>query len=211
MNDERPTVFIIDDDSSVRRGLSRLIKAAGLNVKVFESVPDYLNRSTSNNHGCLVLDVKMPGVNGMELQSMLMKEAISPPIIFVSGHSEIPDAAKAMKKGAIDFLTKPVDRDHLLKAIAEALQKDRVNRKALADQAEIQERLALLSPREKTVLEFVISGMLNKQIAYALDITEDTVKKHRGRVMKKLHAGSLAELIHLAELGDVKPAKPNGM
>lgn len=207
MTDEKPTVFIIDDDPSVRRGLSRLIGATGTNVKAYESGRDFLNQAHYDRHGCIVLDVKMPGLSGLDLQAELMKTNSALPIIFVSAHSEIPDAALAMKRGAVDFLTKPVDRDLLLKAITNSLEKDRENRKMLSEREKVQKRLDALTPREYTVLEFVISGLLNKQIAYELNITEDTVKVHRGRVMKKMAASSLADLVRLAELVDVKPVE----
>ena len=207
MAEESPTVFIIDDDPSARRGLSRLIQAAGMSVRAYESAQDYLDQAHYDGHGCIVLDVKMPGLSGLDLQAELKKAENALPIIFVSGHSDVPIAAVAMKKGAVDFLTKPVDRDHLLKAIAESLEKDRENRKAFAVQAQVRSRFATLSPREYEVMTFVIAGILNKQIAYKLGITEDTVKVHRGRVMKRIRANSIAELVHLAELVSIKPAE----
>ena len=208
MNEEKPTVFVIDDDPSARRGLTRLIRAAGMSVEAFDSAREFLRRSPAEDgYGCIVLDVKMPGLSGLDLQSELMKSDGALPIIFVSGHSEIPEAAQALKQGAMDFLTKPVDMDHLLTAIAEALEQDHENRKTLNQQTIIRKRLITLSPREHTILEYVISGMLNKQIAYALGITEDTVKVHRRRVMKKMQAGSLAELVRMAEFVGVKPAE----
>jgi len=210
MTDEKPTVIIIDDDPSARRGLSRIIDAAGMNVKEYESGRDFLNQAHDERHGCIVLDVKMPGLSGLDLQAELMKTNSVLPIIFVSGHSEISDAALAMRRGAVDFLTKPVDRDHLLKAITESLKKDRENRKTFTKRKKIQERLESLTPRECTIMRFVISGMLNKQIAYELDISEETVKVHRGRVMRKMGAGSLAELVRFAEAVDVKPAEVEG-
>ena len=211
MTDESPTVFIIDDDPSARRGLSRLIQAAGMSVMTYESARDFLDQARHDGHGCIVLDVKMPGLSGLDLQAQMIKAGNSLPIIFVSGHSDVPIAAVAMKKGAVDFLTKPVDRDHVLKAIAESLEKDRGNRKAFAAQAQVRIRFAALSPREYEVMTFVIAGMLNKQIAYELGITEDTVKVHRGRVMKKMRADSLAELVRLAELVAIKPAESNDL
>jgi FixJ family two-component response regulator len=207
MAEESPTVFIIDDDPSARRGLSRLIQAAGMSVMAYESARDFLDQAHYDGHGCIVLDVKMPGLSGLDLQAELKKAESALPIIFVSGHSDVPIAALAMKKGAVDFLTKPVDRDHLLKTIAESLEKDRENRKAIAVQAQVRNRFATLSPREYEVMTFVIAGMLNKQIAYELGITEDTVKAHRGRVMKKMRANSIAELVRLAELVSIKPAE----
>lgn len=211
MIDEKPTIFIIDDDPSARRGLSRLIQAAGMRVRAYDSGRDFLNQVHDDINGCIVLDVKMPGLSGLDLQTELMKTNSVLPIIFVSGHSDVPDAALAMKRGAVDFLTKPVDGDHLLKVIAESLEKDRENRKAFAAQAQVRIRFAALSPREYEVMTFVIAGMLNKQIAYELGITEDTVKVHRGRVMKKMRADSLAELVRFAELVSIKPAESNDL
>lgn len=207
MSDERQTVFIIDDDPSARRGLSNLIEAAGINVETYGSGRDFLNQLQSDKPGCIVLDVKMPGLSGLDLQKELMMAKREMPIIFVSGFSEIPDAALAMKRGAVDFLTKPVDRDQLLKAVSESLKRDHENRMVLTEKKIIQKRLDSLTKREYSILEHVISGMLNKQIAYELGITETTVKIHRGRVMKKMCATSLAELIRFAELASVQPAE----
>ena len=210
MTEESPTVFIIDDDPSARRGLSRLIQAAGMSVMAYESARDFLDQAHYDGHGCIVLDVKMPGLSGLDLQAEMIEADNTLPIIFISGHSDVPVAAMAMKKGAVDFLTKPVDRDHLLKAIAESLEKDRESRKAIAVQAQVRSRFATLSPREYEVMTFVIAGLLNKQIAYELGITEDTVKVHRGRVIKKMRADSIAELVRLAELVSIKPAEGDG-
>ena len=158
MAEESPTVFIIDDDPSARRGMSRLIRASGISVEAYASALDFLNQAHYDRHGCIVLDVKMPGLDGLDLQAEVIKADNSLPIIFVSGHSDVPIAAVAMKKGAVDFLTKPVDRDHLLKAIADSLEKDRENRKAFALQAQVRSRFATLSPREYEVLTFIIAG-----------------------------------------------------
>ena len=204
---ERPTVVIIDDDPSARRGISRLIQAAGMNAEAYESPLDFLSRKHHSKIGCIVLDVKMPGMDGLQLQEELTNADHAPPIIFVSGHSEIPEATAAMKKGAVDFLAKPVDGEHLLNAIKESLLKNRENSKKLSEQKKIRERLSSLSPREYSVLRFVIAGRLNKQIAFALSITEDTVKVHRRRVMRKMGAGSLAELVRCCERVDIQPAE----
>lgn len=206
MIDEKPTIFIVDDDPSARRGISMLLRASGMKVKEFDSARAFLDQADAERHGCIVLDVKMPELSGLDLQAMLMKTKINQPIIFLSGHSDIPDAARAMKRGAIDFLTKPVDQNHLFKAIHEALTQDRENRKTIARQATIQKKTATLTDREYTVLELVIAGMLNKQIAFKLGITEDTVKVHRRRVMRKMEAASLAELVRLSESAGIKPA-----
>ncbi len=207
MTDEKTTVFIIDDDPSARRGLSRLVRVAGMHVETYASAQEFIERPHYDGSGCILLDVQMPGMDGLELQEQLVKAEYSLPIIFVSAHADVPDAAAAMKKGAVDFLTKPVDRDHLLKAIAESLEKDRENRKTLDNLARVRKKLAALSQREYEVMTYVIAGLLNKQIAYELGITEDTVKVHRGRVMKKMNAESVVELVRLAEMAGVKPAE----
>ncbi len=207
MTDERTTVFIIDDNPSARRGLSRLVRAAGMSVEAYGSAQEFLERKHYDGYGCILLDIKMPGLNGLELQEELVKADYSMPIIFVSGHADVPMTARAMKKGAVDFLTKPVDGDHLLKVINESLARDRENRKAFSDKAKIREQLATLTPREYEVMTFVIAGMLNKQIAYELEIAEDTVKIHRGRMMRKMKVESVAELVRITEIVGVKPAK----
>ncbi len=207
MTDEKTTVFIIDDDPSARRGLSRLVRVAGMHVETYASAQEFIERPHYDGCGCILLDVQMPGMDGLELQEQLVKAEYSLPIIFVSAHADVPDAAAAMKKGAVDFLTKPVDRDHLLKAIAESLEKDRENRKTLDNLARVRKKLAALSQREYEVMTYVIAGLLNKQIAYELGITEDTVKVHRGRLMKKMNAESVAELVRLTEIAGIKPAE----
>jgi len=208
MTDERTTVFIIDDDPSARRGLSRMVRAAGMTVEEYGSALEFLERKHYDGYGCIILDVKMPGMNGLELQEELVKADYSMPIIFISGHGDVPMTARAMKKGAVDFLTKPVDRDHLLKVINESLARDRESLKAFSNKTKVRKRLATLSPREYEVMTFVIAGMLNKQIAYELGIVEDTVKIHRGRMMKKMNAASVPELVRLADIAGIEPAEP---
>jgi len=207
MTEETPTVFIIDDDPSARRGMSRLVRAAGMHVEAYASAQEFIERQHYDGYGCILLDIKMPGMNGLEMQEELTKADYSLPIIFVSGHSDVPITAQAMKKGALDFLTKPVDRDDLLEAIHDSLAKNRKNREKLTVETEVRARLAALSPREYEVMTFVIAGMLNKQIAYELGIVEDTVKIHRGRMMKKMKAASVPELVRLADIAGIKPAE----
>jgi FixJ family two-component response regulator len=207
MTEETPTVFIIDDDPSARKGLSRVVRAAGMSVEAYSSAQAFLERTHYDGHGCILLDVKMPEMNGLELQEELAKANYSLPIIFVSGHADVPMTVQAMKKGALDFLTKPVDRDDLLKAVYDSLAKDRENRKMLSVEAEARDRFAKLSSREYEVMTFVIAGMLNKQIAYELGIVEDTVKIHRGRMMKKMNAASVPELVRLADIAGIEPAE----
>jgi len=202
-----PTVFIIDDDSSARKGLTRLVSAAGMNVESFPSAMDFLDSGNTEGPGCIVLDVKMPQMTGPELQEELAKLEYCMPIIFLSGHGDIRTTAQTMKKGAVDFLTKPVDKEALLNAIQESLAKDSENRVQLEEKFSIKERINKLTLREREVMTYVITGMLNKQIAAELSISEETVKIHRGHLMHKLGIVSVAKLVHLCEKVGISPAK----
>lgn len=208
MTDQTPTIFIIDDDHSARRGLSRLIRTAGFNARAFASAQDFLASPRYNGPGCIVLDVQMPGLSGLDLQTELNKTKFNIPIIFISAHGDVPMTAQAMKDGALDFLTKPVDRDQLLSAIRSALARDQADREEYAELAQIRTRIARLTPREFEVMTFVLAGQLNKQIGYKLGITEDTVKIHRGRMMTKMGVVSVAELVRLTQKAGVEPADP---
>ena len=201
-----PTVFIIDDDPSARRGLTRLVRAAGFKTETFASAADYLASDQPSGPGCIVLDVRMPEMTGPELQEELTKADYSMPIVFLSAHADVPIAAGAMKKGAVDFLTKPVDGTDLLAAIEESLARDAENRAQREESASIQELMETLTPREHEVMTYVITGMLNKQIAGHLEISEETVKIHRARVMQKLGVVSVAELVRLCEKVGIEPA-----
>jgi FixJ family two-component response regulator len=203
-----PTVFIIDDDPSARRGITRLVRAAGMNAESFASAREFLVSERRAGPGCVVLDVRMPGMTGPELQEELEKAEYCMPIIFLSAHADVPTAAHAMKKGAVDFLTKPVDRDDLLEAIRLSLAKDADNRARQAENRSIDEHIKRLTPREHEVMTYVITGMRNKQIAFELDISEETVKIHRGRVMQKLGIDSVAELVRICEKAGIAPAEP---
>jgi FixJ family two-component response regulator len=199
------TVFIIDDDASIRKSLSRLLRSAGYTAEAFPSAEDFLRREHFDGVGCIVLDVQMPGLSGMDLQEELSKADYHMPIIFITGHGNIPMSVQAMKKGAVDFLVKPFDDKELLQGVREALEKER---KAKAERAEVHDilrRIEQLTPREHDVLRCVIAGMLNKQIALKLGIAEKTVKVHRGRIMEKLQANSVVELVRLAEKAGIKP------
>jgi len=205
MTEKDTVVFIIDDDPSVRKGLSRLLRSVGEAVETFSSAEEFLARKRFDGVGCIILDVQMPGLSGMDLQSELCKAEYSMPIVFITGHGDIPMSVDAMRKGAIHFLTKPFDDNDLLKAIREAIDKDRM---AKAEQTEVQDirrRINLLTQREYEILRYVITGMLNKQIAFTLKIAEKTVKIHRGRVMGKLRVNSVAELVRLAEKAGIEP------
>lgn len=202
----QPTIFVIDDDPSVSKGISRLVRTAGFNVETFTSARDFLDSGKTDGPGCIILDVRMPDMTGPELQEKLSKTEDSMPIIFLSGHGDVPTTAQAMKKGAVDFLTKPVDRDDLLEAIRLSL--DRASKKC-AERIEnnsLREYFKRLTPREHEIMTYVITGMLNKQIAFELNISEETVKVHRGRVMHKLEIVSVAELVRLCEKGGISPA-----
>lgn len=204
-----PTVFIVDDDPSVRRSLSRLVRSADLEVQTFTSAEDFLQSHTRPllQPSCLVLDLHMPGLGGLELQQQLALGPVSCPVIFISGNGSIPASVQAMKQGAVTFLTKPFDEDDLLNAIAEALEKHRAQ---LADSSRtdaIHKRINALTERERQIMAWVITGALNKHIAAGLGIVEKTVKVHRARVMEKMQAASVAELVRLCALAGFAAAK----
>ncbi|RLB87656.1 MAG: DNA-binding response regulator [Deltaproteobacteria bacterium] len=207
MKKETARVFVVDDDPSVCRALDRLIRSGGLLVETFASADAFLEHPGTKGPSCLILDIKMPGITGMELQEKLLSKGNTMPIIFITGHGDIPLAVEAIKKGAIDFLSKPFNDEDLFDAIDEALVKSRKMLTRLADQAAIRCRLDSLTKRESEILTYVITGMLNKQIAAALNISEATVKVHRGRVMEKMNVASVAKLVQLAQKVDIKPAK----
>ena len=201
-----PTVFIVDDDAAVLKSLTRLLRSARLNVMAFGSPQEFLERHDPRAPGCLVLDLAMPGLNGLELQAALTVKGSAIPIIFLTGHGNIPASVQAMKRGALDFLTKPVNDDDLLKAVQAAIEKDRLARIARAELEDIQARLDSLTPREREVLTHVVSGQLNKQTAADLGTVEKTIKVHRGRVMEKMKVQSVAELVRLAERAGIRAA-----
>lgn len=202
-----PLVFVVDDDASVRKSLVRLIKAAGYEAEAFGSVGDFLARRPYDGPCCLVLDVRMPGRTGLDLQEALRAAGQWLSIVFITGYRDVPVSVKAMKGGAVDFLTKPVDEGTLLGAIEQAVARTLADRRRQARQTEIQRRIATLTPREAAVFALVVTGMLNKQIGSDLGIGEKTVKVHRARVMEKMQAGSLAELVRLAGEGNVIAAR----
>lgn len=206
MTDTNPIVFIVDDDDSVRKALTRLIKSVDLNVETFASANDFLKRESHNGPACLVLDIRMPGLSGLDLQDELVAAGRTLPIIFISGHGNIPLSVRAMKAGAVDFIEKPFEDQTLLDAIHQSLKKDKQAKLKQAELREIQRRVDSLTPREREVFALVVSGKLNKQIAFDLGTSERTIKAHRARVMKKMQANSLAELIRLAEKLGPNPA-----
>jgi two-component system, LuxR family, response regulator FixJ len=196
---QEPVVFLVDDDPSVRRSLSRLISSAGYPVEAFSSAREFLNRNAADESGCILLDIRMPGINGIELQEELVLSGNPMPIIFMSAHASVPISVKAMKGGAVDFLTKPFSADELVSAIKNAVDKITKKRSEDFQIHEIKERITNLTPREYEVFRLVVQGLLNKQIGSQLGISEKTVKVHRSRVMEKMHAGSLAELVLFAQ------------
>ena len=206
VTERQPTVFIVDDDPSFRDSLQFLLGAAGLGVRSFPSARDFLDGADPETPGCLLLDVRMPGMSGLDLQNELANAGISLPIIFITGHGTVPMSVRAMKAGAVDFLQKPFDEQDLLDAIHQAVEQDRQARMERDELREIQKRINSLTAREYQVFTLLVSGMLNKQVAYRLGTTERTIKAHRSRIMEKTKAESLTDLVrHAEKLGVGKP------
>jgi FixJ family two-component response regulator len=209
MSNTIPRVFIVDDDAAFNKSLARLVKSIGFDVETFVSAEEFLERKLYEGPCCLLLDVRMPGLTGPDLQKELAKRNISMPIIFLTGHGDVPTGIKAMKSGAEDFLLKPVEEGQLFEAIDKALDKDVEVKKQLKENKKITHLITSLTPREHEVFRWIITGMLNKQIAYDIGITERTVKAHRSQIMQKLKVVSVAELVRLAQKVGISPAKEN--
>ena len=199
MTETRPIVFVVDDDLAVRRSTERLIRSIGLEVQTFASAREFLGNPRPERPACLVLDVRMPGLSGMDLQRDLSKSGIHIPIIFITGHGDIPMSVRAMKAGAVEFLTKPFGSRGLLDAVRAAIERDRLAQKEQSETGELRERYEQLTPREREVMVRVAAGLLNKQVASELATTERTIKFHRAHIMQKMRAESLPDLVRMAE------------
>jgi FixJ family two-component response regulator len=199
MRDPECIVFVVDDDPLVRDSIADLLRSAGFTVRTFESAGEFIRSPHPDVPGCLILDVELPDISGLDLQAELAKSGVEMPIVFLTGHGDIPMSVRAMKAGAVEFLTKPCGKQELFDAIEEALLRDGEARKQRSDNFELQQRLETLTPRERQVLALVVAGRLKKQIAGELGTTELTIKVHRGRVMRKMGADSLADLVRIAE------------
>jgi FixJ family two-component response regulator len=199
-------VFLIDDDASVRKGVSRLLRSAGYHSEAFGSASDFLMREQHSGPACVIVDVRMPGINGMDLQNVLVQRRREEQLVFITGHGNISMCAQAMKAGAVDFLPKPFRDTELLQCVERALARSSDQRQRAIEKAAARRLLDLLTPREFEAMQLVVTGMLNKQIASELGIAEKTIKVHRGRVMKKLGITSVAELVRLVETAQIAPA-----
>jgi len=200
-------IAVVDDDLSVREGLESMLRSAGLGVQTFASAQEFLSRCGAEAPNCLVLDLQLPKLSGLELQQRMAEINLEIPIVFLTGHGNIPASVQAMKAGAVEFLTKPIDEQELLRAIREATERDRLTRLRNAELHELQHRYESLTAREQEVMQHVVSGLLNKQVAAELKISEVTVKIHRGQVMRKMSAGSLADLVRMADKLGVRSRK----
>jgi FixJ family two-component response regulator len=203
-------IAIVDDDPSVRDGLESLIRSAGFRAETFASAQEFLARNRADSPGCLVLDLQMPGLSGLDLQRQMAEVGMTIPIVFLTGYGNIPASVQAMKAGAVEFLTKPFEEQDLLRAIQDAIERDRHTRKMNAEIRELQEGYESLTKREQEIMQHVISGLLNKQIAAELKISEFTVKVHRGHMMRKMRADSLADLVRMADKLGIRSQKPSG-
>jgi FixJ family two-component response regulator len=209
MTEAAPVVFVVDDDPSVRRAIKRLVESVGLQVELFGSAQEFLRSKRPNAPSCLVLDIRLPGISGLDFQRELADANIHIPIIFITAHGDIPMTVRAMKAGAVEFLTKPFRDQDLLDAVHVALERDRARRQREAEIAVLRDRFESLTPREREVLPWVVAGLVSKQIADAIGATEATVKVHRSQLMRKMGASSLADLVRMAEkMGIHVPKRP---
>jgi FixJ family two-component response regulator len=199
VTETKPTIFIVDDDPSVRESTKLMLEGAGFNVKTFASAQDFLNAKLQEGLGCLILDVRMPGIGGLDLQEKLVSERSPLPIIFITGHGTVPMSVRAMKAGAADFLQKPFEEQDLLDAIHRAITRQSEERSKKDEADKLQQRIKALTPREYEVFSLLVTGMANKEIAYTLGNSERTIKAHRAQIMEKMNAGSFADLVRFAE------------
>jgi FixJ family two-component response regulator len=208
MSIEQPIVFVVDDDASVREGVEDLLQSVGLSVMCFGSAQEFLQGPRPDAPGCIVLDVRLPGTSGLGFQKVLIEAGIRLPVIFISGHGDIPMAVMAMKSGAIEFLTKPLREQALLDAVNAGIEGDRLRRQGLKQVSELQQRFELLTPREREVFALVVTGRPNKQIAAQLELSEMTVKVHRNQINKKMRASSIVDLVRMADRLGLSAEKP---